>query len=297
MIDGKNVAWITYKGVDSFFSENISKAGVDVINPLISVSKIGKAFRRIAYTQRKRMDRWYVNKNYNFDQYDLIIVEKSPLLFGFILKIVESHVKSKIIVWDCNSCFGDFDDYGLRKYGVIFSSFDPKDCEQFGLLYNPDFFFENYFTGKRFNEKSTDFCFVGKDKGRRGKIESIQKTLMECGYSSYIYIPKGKKDDSIPYSKYLEIVNESKVIIDVTKDGQFGLSLRPLEALYSGGKILTDNPLIKKMDYFNANDVFLLGEQALTSENLKVFYELPYIHPSDEMIHNHAFSSWIKAFY
>ncbi|MGB5425984.1 MAG: hypothetical protein WBN95_04280, partial [Gammaproteobacteria bacterium] len=66
--------------------------------------------------------------------------------------------------------------------------------------------------------------------------------------------------------EYLALVGNSKCLLDVTQDGQNGLSLRPIEAALYGKKIITTNAAVRKTALYNANNVLVLTDATTTDE-------------------------------
>lgn len=69
------------------------------------------------------------------------------------------------------------------------------------------------------------------------------------------------------YEEYLKVVKRSRAVLDIVKKNNYGLTLRVLEALVAHKKLITNYMDIKKMEFYNESNIFLLeGEDKL--ENL-----------------------------
>jgi 1,5-rhamnosyltransferase len=64
----------------------------------------------------------------------------------------------------------------------------------------------------------------------------------------------------IPYIDYIERALRSKVIVEANLPGQTGITLRTLEAAFLNKKLLTNNPFVRNLDFYDANNIFIFGE-------------------------------------
>ena len=73
-----------------------------------------------------------------------------------------------------------------------------------------------------------------------------------------------------------------------------GLTLRTLEALFFKKKLITNNRDIVNLQFYNANNIFVLGIDKL--ENLKIFMDKPYENIEQKVIDYYDFNEWLKRF-
>ena len=101
-----------------------------------------------------------------------------------------------------------------------------------------------------------------------------------------------------PPLSYEEIVREiarSRVIVDCPCEGQAGLTLRPLEALFYRKKLLTTSPAIRAQDFYHPGNVFVWGED--DPETLGAFLAGPYAAQADQYREAHGLRAWVERFY
>ena len=70
------------------------------------------------------------------------------------------------------------------------------------------------------------------------------------------------------------MLSQSNCILDYNQEGQVGLTLRPMEALFLEKKLITNNKDIKNYDFYNPSNIFILGENNI--EDIKEFINKPY---------------------
>lgn len=63
----------------------------------------------------------------------------------------------------------------------------------------------------------------------------------------------------IDHEELPKYYKNTKIILDLMREGQFGLSFRVFEAM-ALEKIITDNEKIKNYDFYNPNNILVLNE-------------------------------------
>lgn len=235
--------------------------------------------------------------------YDIILVNRPDILDEGLFNLLESKGGKKIVVfWDSFAKIKD-QEKTLCHFDIKYS-FDIDDCEKYNLKKINNFYF---------NEELNDIdpkyevIYLGTYDKRFTDLEKIIKYLNEKGISntSFIYHPKDfeLKDDFveniiklpsiIPFKESFKISNFGKIILDLAHDNQSGLSFRPFESLGNRKKLITTNKFIKKYDFYNPNNIFVIED----IENIIIpssFFESPYVELSDEIYEKYSFNNWIK---
>lgn len=102
-----------------------------------------------------------------------------------------------------------------------------------------------------------DLYFWGTDAGRRAAIESAVARVQELGYRTKTGICFTDENSSPmegviynqpkEYDEVISDVMESEVLLDIVGDYSKGVSLRYYESFAYGKKLISNNPLVKKM--------------------------------------------------
>ena len=151
---------------------------------------------------------------------------------------------------------------GLQEKGITIWSFDEADCKSYALKQYSQFV--RKFPLPDIPNPAIDLLFVGRNKGRKAMVDKLNAALSAAGFNVYTRITGSDGIKLISYQEYLSLVANSKCLLDVTQDGQNGLSLRPIEAALYGKKIITTNAAVKKTALYNANNVLLLNDATTT---------------------------------
>lgn len=184
----------------------------------------------------------------------------------------------------------------LRQKGKLFhlSSFDEDTCQVY-----PDINIESSFY--RFPpvellkhvDIGYDCFFVGKEKGRGDILREISENLDKVGLT-YRFIVNDESMPFLPYTQTLEMLNRSRCIVDVTLFTK-GMSLRPMEALFFGKKLITNNPNIKRERLYHPDNVFIWGEDDIMQ--LHDFVMSPFHALPNELLRYYDINAWIERYY
>lgn len=177
-----------------------------------------------------------------------------------------------------------------RNFSTIYS-FDSEDCKKYGFKLRPLFYLES----RPKSEKQYDICFVGNGHSNRlGLIRELKTLCLENGlkykfvvnmgipaYLKMKYLPNNilkEEGDiisagSIPYKDYLEIIRSSRTVVDIHYTKQTGLTMRTIEALAAGARVITTNDHIKEYDNIPSSMYFLWDKKA--SSELIEFIKAP----------------------
>lgn len=247
----------------------------------------------------------------NIDKFDIIVCEGlkgKRWIFEILLK--NKNENTKIIMWHWNKIFkNEMDPNDILAKKCEQWSFDPDDCQEYNLKYNTQ-----YFSKKYINEnikKEYDIYFLGTDKNRVNKILKLDKIFNEIGLKANFHVVKSPLEEvnsnivykkEISYKENLKNIVKSEIIMDIPISGQRGLTLRPLEALYYKRKLISFNEELKKQSFYNENNILILNEKDLESENvkekIKQFIDKPYLETKEnqEARDYFSFEKWMERF-
>lgn len=173
-----------------------------------------------------------------------------------------------------------------------FWTFDKMDSLKYKIKYNPQFYTKIVKISKDKNIEN-DITFLGRPKNRKNDILKIKNILDEKKLMTNFKIIDNEKD-FVSYNQYLQMLSKSKCILDYNQNGQVGLSLRPMEALFLQKKLITNNKDIKTYNFYNSNNIFILGEDNI--EKIKDFIDSPYKKIDQKIIDYYDFEQWLKRF-
>ena len=224
----------------------------------------------------------------------------STHLFTWLRK---TQTDKRIILWYWNpvrTC-------GLKVLppGVETWSFSKTDCSEYGFKYNTQFFFDCLAPGaeecrKRGLSQHPRALFFGREKGRSGVLKELKDSLEKEGIEVDLRLTKPSyvragfyREKLFPYRKVIDLMKESDILLDYYTVPETGLSLRAMEALFFGKKLITNNLEILDSDFYNPANIYVMGHD---NRSFREFVDCP-LEPVDAGIRDrYLLSNWLKRF-
>lgn len=234
---------------------------------------------------------------------DYALIIRPDLFSEAVLKMVKD--KSGFFIgyqWD-----------GMRRFPLAekripyfdkFYVFDKQDVHRFSNVFHTTNFYFDYLSMP--NATQQDVFFIGTFmKDRMAILAKLSQTFEALGISQNMTVVCHNKKKIKPYESLLihfeksgqafeqsiKTSMASNILIDVENTKHQGLSFRCFEAIGYSKKLITNNPLVKKYDFYNENNVLVLDDNWQSSD-VAQFIKKPYIaHPDIESYY--SFSNWI----
>ena len=156
-----------------------------------------------------------------------------------------------------NSTYTGFN--AKRDYDLVLS-FDPGDCEKYGLIYHP-LVFSHYKSNNC--PLKYDVFFLGQAKNRLKEIYDAYDLLIKNNLKVK-FLLKGVEDkdkrigegldyftQNISYSENLRYIEESKCVLEIMQKNGVGFTQRGCEVVGLNKKLITNNPYIKNAPFYN----------------------------------------------
>ena len=178
------------------------------------------------------------------------------------------------------------------------------------MSYNSTYYFEepeyedNIHKQDGIQEK-TDIFFVGADKGRYDKLMKFKVAAEAAGLKTDFRIVRdatsvssGEYSSRVDYDEVVKLIKESRAILEILQEGQTGISLRPMEAIFFGKKLITDNQTVRKERFYDTKSILLLDELYMGKD----FSETLYHFVRDEaktdrtLVDYYDFRNWLRRF-
>lgn len=153
-----------------------------------------------------------------------------------------------------------------------------------------------------------DIYFVGQDKNRARIILPLSKLLKSQGISYKFQIQPDKHTkkiplefsesfikENIPYSDVLKNIESCRCLLEILQEGQSGISMRTLEALFFRKKIITNNKAIIEMPFYNKHNIYVLGQDE-QEWSIKEFLDCKMVEIPKERINNYEINNWVEQF-
>lgn len=274
--------------------------GLDIKQTLMYNPKISwrfiKILRNIGFgVSRVSLNNWFSEKRV----YDLAIIPDATVNIN-ILKVLYKYpqANTQILYYRNRVCAKDLKkiEYAKEK-GYILATYSKEDAELYDMKFIPQCWNRMYI--KEHSDKAicNDVYFVGEVKNRYELVMDIKKACETNGLSTLFQIISDKdlpftQTQRVPYTDVVENILSSRAVLDIVTKENWGLTIRPLEALMSKRKVITNYTSIKEYDFYtdNINNIFILGERPI--EELASFINRPF-NLGTGIIYNYDTEAWI----
>lgn len=216
-------------------------------------------------------------------QYDFVFVIKSEAINQDVFDMLKAAFpKAKFILylWDAVDNVPD----GKKKIQMYdrVLTFDHTDAEHYGLILRPLFYRKEYepvLNAKK--DYAYDVAFIGTAHSIRPKVvNQVEEicTKEDRKLYKFLFLPhivvfiynkllnpayrNVKKSDihftSMSASEIREVYDSSRCILDVEHVAQRGLTMRTIEMIGIGKKLITTNTGIMKYDFYNPQNICVI---------------------------------------
>lgn len=323
-LSGKNILFIApaFFGYEKKIAEKMTNLGAEV--DYFDERSIHRSYERALLKinpqifHKKSMD--YYNKiidQFSNVEYDYVLVIKCEMMPVDIIKKLKSTFNK---AYFCLYLYDSLDNIkGITTKINYFDrvlSFDMEDTSQNSkMIFRPLFFIDDY--KKTFNkqmEYKFDVSFVGTIHSDRYKVIKAIKEIADKNHFKYFFycylqskfiyyfyklskreFRSSKKEDfefnKIASSKIAEIIDKTKVVLDVQHPKQTGLTMRTIEILGMHKKLITTNQSIKKYDFYSPDNIAVIDRTFITIP--EDFLDKPYSQIEDDIYNKYSLENWI----
>lgn len=182
-------------------------------------------------------------------------------------------------------------------------SFEKEDCEKYNLKFISNWIYQeenqNIYDGKFDYEV---FNISSKDN-RYKTISKVADELKRINIPSKILVhdKKGKNNNTnnIEFiSKHIQIaevndyIKRSKLLLDIQRKEQNGLTFRVFESMGLGKKLITTNHNIVNYDFYNPNNILVIDEENINLDT--DFFETDYEPIPEEIFKKYTINNWVE---
>jgi hypothetical protein len=256
-----------------------------------------------ANLKKKWASEYYVSKIDKNKTYDYVFVICPDYLKNKELAYLNTICKTSIVYyWDSFKMIKGFA-RTLAFFDKAFT-FEKRDAKHYNMHFLTNFYNE---TDASMQIK-TDLFFIGKHDERFPVLKKIAHYCQENNINSSIKIKIDRKQkpeptkgiefitEFIPLEQTKKLLLESKVLLDINKTIQDGLTFRVFEAMGFSKKIITTNTDIKHYDFYNPNNIFVID----SNKNISIpesFFNTPYMPLSDQVFKSYSLESWLNTIF
>lgn len=306
-------------GYDQIVKEKLESMGaiVDLYDARANINTVEKAIKKVNdnfYYKKQRKFHKKVLMNSKGKNYDFIFSNEN-ILRETLLDYKREFPNATLVLYLDDSVSNM---KGVNKNFDVYDrvlTFDRKDAQDYKVLFRPLFFcdiFENLKCDKI--QVNNDICFIGTcHSDRLSIINKITKRYQKYSYYFYCYLqswfmyyyyklrnPEYKAKDKnffvykqMPMEMVALKMAASRAILDIQHPKQTGLTMRTIETLGLGKKIITTNNDIVNYDFYDANNVLVIDRcNPVIREE---FIKSEYNQISLQLYHKYSIEGWVEA--
>lgn len=232
--------------------------------------------------------------NRNQGMYDVIFILRPDIVKKRHLLLLRKKAKFFVAYfWDSLAAYPN-QKKTISFFDKIFS-YEQEDCKNYGFE-----FLSNFHDFEQTNDSiEYDVYNMSTNDNRIFLIEQIAQYL-EKKNRSFLFKGNGNKTSSpyvktfngtVPYHKMLQEIQKARIILDIQKDVQKGLSFRPFEALGLEKKLITNNPTIREYDFYDPQNIYVIEDNRI--EIPDSFFETPYKKLPVAIVDQYHLKNWV----
>lgn len=177
-------------------------------------------------------------------------------------------------------------------------SYDPNDCKNEGFR-----FLNNFIPTERYRNGQYDYLIFNISSLDQ-RLEIFQNlanylNLQHISYQFQLCNSRLKHLENftinpkrIDAKEILPLIKNCKIMVDIQRKDQSGLSFRPFEAMGNQKKLITNHQAIKEYDFYNPQNIWIIDEENIQIPNeflLSDYQKIP-----DEIYQQYTLKSWVQ---
>lgn len=195
----------------------------------------------------------------------------------------------------------------LHHSGMQVFTFDKGDAIKYGFqAINQVYRKPKAFSCKQLDIPHTDIFYIGVDKHRTAILKMLKEEFDKDNISYSINIKKDKHsvavpqlescyiDKLVPYEDALNMIRQSDCILEILQKKQSGMTLRTLEAVFLGKKLITNNKEIINSPIYFKNNIYIIDNNE--QRTIKEFIQTPMMPIPSAVIDSFDIEHWITPF-
>ena len=240
------------------------------------------------------------------DQYNKVIFFDLGYQPGMEREFISRNPKIKCYYYNWNTIDNDRKVMKINSFHKIQNVYctDQGSCNKYNLKHSNIFYSKKWAEQIQINHESEyvpqSILWLGHDKGRTMWLDSIADAMRKFGYKINFFVPGGGNefglDHDIPYGEYCNMILDTEILLDLTQKGQAALTLRVMEAIFFGKKLITNNSEVKKLDCYSENNMLVIDPDNIDIKKMRDFLEKDYQPYKYDTLVQYDYTSWIKQF-
>jgi len=279
-------AAILYLDQPAFMYRNL----IHKAHNFISKTFLGKNLKKTFVNQRLKVGLSKLGKQ------DTIFIIRPDILDDDLLHFIKSYTNRFVAYYyDSTRRFP-------RKANIIsffdkIYSYDKEDVAKFGFEFLTNYIYDESDT----SDCEYQFFNISTYDLRLDALKKLAVYIKSQGWTYKIlvynrsYIPANDVEiitEPIFIYEASELIKNSKILLDIQRSDQIGLSFRCMEALGHRKKLITTNKDIVNYDFYNPQNILVLDEN--NSVIPQEFVDSPYVEIAEPVLAGYRLENWVR---
>lgn len=303
MFDKKKICFICAAIKGDYCFDGIRQLGYRIMLPYRDHNLIMRCLREAWFRLKLPAKHIWYNPACKRAEAELFIVRDSLMSPEYLAWMRKHHPDARIILDYDNLARTTLDPDSVTDPSIEKWTYDVGDAEKYGMKMKGGGYYDGWHCKKTI-PPAHDIVYVGRDKGRAEQMFEMEDQFKALGLKTYFHIcadrrflrwmkPYYKK--LLPYAEYLDLIGNTRSILNIVQEGAVSITMREVEALYHSVKCITNNPLVKQMRHYHPSRYFVLGEDAI--ETLPEFLNTPFLEVDRADLAESGFDHGVKDMY
>ncbi len=283
-------------------------------DPLYRFFWIKNKAARQAYAKRKLKKEI---ESLSFEPDIIFVIRGEALSTDVLDEIKERYPEAVYIMYQWDSVRNNPNALDIQGYFDRVLTFDPVDAKELGWIYRPLFFTDS--KSVPYGERQYDMAFVGTLYYKRAELLKKLKALSDRkGYKIFDYLYSSKlvfylhkyvmrdkryrdisKDEtkfkSLALSKTHEVYGNSRALIDYAADDQTGLTMRTIESIGYGCKLITNNKKVAEEPFYDPSNIYIYEIESFDGPD--GFIQTDHISLDSDLFRYYSLSGWVDSIF
>lgn len=308
-----------YFGYERTIVSHLEHAGAIVYMVYEDMDEISYFYRFVnVYTPQYMhniMNKYFLKKTLPVsNKLDFVLLIRGKFMNSDVLKVLKERTPDscKFCMYQWDSIKNNSNALQIMDFFDYVSTFDPIDANNHGWTYRPLFYIPELINKKNEDIDVLYICSI--HSNRIDVLNRLKRICCEKSLKLYKHVYSRKviyykrkylnriesysladnKDVSfrtLDVKDTYNLYNRSKIVVDYTHPDQNGFTMRTMETLGCGKKLITNNKNIIKADFYDPNNIIVYD-----GENVEIpdeFIEKKYAVLEKEIYEKYSIDFWI----